>query len=380
MRILISGGGTAGHVNPALAIAGRLRSDDETNVIEYVGTKRGLETKLVPREGYKLHTVTVRGFKRSLLAPVNNIEAAVRSVTSIWEAEHIIKRFRPDVVIGTGGYVCWPVLRAAAHLGIPTAVHEQNAVAGLTVRMLSKYVDKIMISFEASRATFEQQDKVVLVGNPISAEMLSMTREEARRRLGFDDETPLILSYGGSLGAEKVNENVLSVIESFSEKQNVYHVHATGRAGWKAIRGKLLARGYDDHEDYVTKGGVTVREYIYDMPVLLAAADVVICRAGAMTLSELAAMGKAAIIIPSPNVTNDQQTKNARVFENIGGAILLEEKNLTPAVLEEKLAQLIREKEKRESLSCNIRTLAVLDSLDRIDKVVRELTAGKGKA
>lgn len=379
MKVLISGGGTAGHINPALAIAGRIRQNDDSTVIEYVGTKKGLEMKLVPREGYKLHTVTVRGFKRSLLAPVNNIEAAVRSVTSIWEAKRIIKRFCPDIVIGTGGYVCWPVLRAASFLGIPTAVHEQNAVAGLTVRMLSKYVDKVMISFEASRATFEAQDKVVLVGNPVSSEMLSMTREEARRRLGFDDGIPLILSYGGSLGAEKVNENVLSVIESFSEKQNVRHVHATGRAGWKAIREKLLSRGYEDHEDYVTKGGVTVREYIYDMPVLLNAADVVISRAGAMTLSELAALGKAAIVIPSPNVTNDQQTKNARVFEKAGGAVLLEEKDLTPAVLEEKLAELIHDKAKRTSLETNIQTLAVLDSLDRIDNVIKELTS-KGKA
>ncbi len=375
MRVLISGGGTGGHINPALAIANMLREKTPDAVIEYVGTKKGLETKLVPREGYKLHTVKVRGFSRSL-SPVN-IDAAIKAVTSVWEAKKIIKDFKPDIVIGTGGYVCWPVLKAAAKMGIPTCVHEQNAVVGMTVKMLTKYVDKVMISFEASRSAFDCPEKLVLTGNPIKSEMLKLTREEARRTLGYEEETPMILSYGGSLGAEKVNENVLAVIESFSEKNDVYHVHATGRAAWPLAHEQLLARGYKDFGDYVEKGKVTVREYIYNMPELMAASDVVISRAGAMTLSELAAMGKAAVIIPSPNVTNNHQYKNAAVLEKAGAAVLIEEKALTPESLEKELCSLIGDRKKLDSLRLNIRSFAVLDSLERIGGVVDELLGGK---
>lgn len=371
MKVLISGGGTAGHVNPALAIAGMIRESYKDAVIEYVGTKKGLETRLVPREGYKLHTVKVRGFSRSL--SLANIDAAVKAITSVWEAKRIIKEFKPDIVIGTGGYVCWPVLKAAAKMGIPTAVHEQNVVVGLTVRMLTKYVDKVMISFESSVKFFDCPEKVVLTGNPIKSEMLRISREEARAEIGFDEKTPMILSYGGSLGAMMINKNVLEVIESFSEKNDVYHIHATGKGEWQEIKEKLLARGYEDHEDYVTKGKVTVREYIYDMPTLLAASDIVISRAGAMTMSELAAMEKAAIIIPSPNVTNNQQYKNAAVFEKAGGAILIQEKDLTEEKLKNELKALIDNPGKLESLKENIKQFAILDSLSRINDVVKEL-------
>ena len=375
MRVLISGGGTGGHINPALAIAGMIREKYKDAEIEYVGTKRGLETNLVPREGYTLHTVKVRGFSRSL-SPVN-IDAAIKAVTSVWEAKRIIKQFKPDIVIGTGGYVCWPVLKAAAKLGIPTAVHEQNAVVGMTVKMLSKYVDKVMISFEESRGLFDCPEKLILTGNPIKPEMLRANSAEARKKLGLDQDTPMILSYGGSLGAMKVNDNVIKVIETFSEKNDVYHIHATGRGEWQERKAKLLERGYTDNNDYVTKGKVTVREYIYDMPTLMAAADIVISRAGAMTIAELSAMGKAAIMIPSPNVTNNHQFKNASVLEKANAAILIEEKDLSAAKLGETLTELINDKNKLESLKNNIRRFAVTDSLERVDKVICELLGNR---
>lgn len=370
MKVLISGGGTGGHIYPALAIAGMLRERYNAEV-EYVGTKRGLETKLVPREGYKLHTVKVKGFSRSL--SLSNIDAAIKAFTSVYGAKRIIKSFKPDIVIGTGGYVCWPVLKAAAKMGIPTAVHEQNAVVGMTVKMLSKYVDKVMISFEESRGLFDCPEKLVMTGNPIKSEMFTRSAEEAKKALSLDKAVPLILSYGGSLGAMKVNENVLSVIESFSEKNDVYHIHATGRGEWQEIKAKLIARGYSDNGDYVTKGKVTVREYIYDMPTVLTAADIVISRAGAMTISELAALGKASVIIPSPNVTNNHQYKNAAVLERAGGAILIEERNLTPEKLSGVLSELLSDSAKLSSLRTNIRQFAVLDSLERIDSVVQGL-------
>jgi len=375
MRVLISGGGTGGHINPALAIAGMIREKYEGAVIEYVGTNKGLETKLVPREGYKLHTVKVRGFSRSL--SLTNIDAAIKAVTSVWEAKKIIKEFKPDIVIGTGGYVCWPVLKAAAKLGIPTAVHEQNAVVGMTVKMLAKYVDKVMISFEESRELFDCPEKLVLTGNPIKTEMLTASPDVSKKKLGFDEGTPVILSYGGSLGAMRVNQTVMQVIESFSEKSDVYHIHATGRGEWQENKAKLLERGYEDHGDYVTKGKITVREYIYDMPTLMSAADVIISRAGAMTIAEISAMGKASIMIPSPNVTNNHQYKNAAVLEKAGGAILIEEKDLDAETLKIKLSGLINNREKLESLKNNVRQFAVPDSLDRVNNVIKDLLSKK---
>lgn len=373
MRVLISGGGTGGHINPALAIARMLKEKYSDSVIEYVGTDKGLETKLIPREGYKLHTVKVRGFSRSL-NPVN-IDAAIKAVTSVWEAKKIIKEFKPDIVIGTGGYVCWPVLKAAAKMKIPTAVHEQNAVIGMTVKMLSKYVDKVMISFQESANSFDCQEKIVLTGNPINSDMLNISSTDAKAKLGLDDKTPVILSYGGSLGAMMINKTMLEVIENFSEKNNIYHIHATGRGEWQQIKEKLVASGYSDNDDNVTKGKITVREYIYNMPTLLAAADIVICRAGAMTISELSAMGKAAVIIPSPNVTNNHQYKNAAVLEKAGAAILIEEKDLNAQKMKDVLDNLIKDSQKLEKLQSNIRNFAVLDSLIRIEAVVSELTS-----
>ena len=372
MRVLISGGGTGGHINPALAIAGMIREKHKDSVIEYVGTKRGLETRLVPREGYKLHTVKVRGFSRSL-SPVN-IDAAIKAVTSVWEAKRIIKKFKPDIVIGTGGYVCWPVLKAASQLGIPTTVHEQNAVVGMTVKMLSKYVDKVMISFEESRELFDCPEKLVLTGNPIKNEMLSASRGESRRKLGFDDHTPMILSYGGSLGAMKVNSNVISVIENFSEKNDVYHVHATGRGEWASIKEKLIARGYSDNGDYVTKGKVTVREYIYDMPTLMSATDIVISRAGAMTIAELSAMGKAAVMIPSPNVTNNHQYKNAKVLADAGAACLLEESSLTPSRLTQNIEYYLFRQNERQRMELLVKDFADPDANRRIFEEILKLT------
>lgn len=377
MRVLISGGGTGGHINPALAIAGKIKSECPDAVIEYVGTSRGLETTLVPREGYKLHLVKVRGFKRKLCK--ENLVAAKEAITSVFEAKRIIKQFKPDIVIGTGGYVCWPVLKAAASMKIPTAVHEQNAVVGMTVKMLSRYVDKVMMSFSASEYAFQDKSKLVLTGNPIKEEMLSFSKSEERKKFGVDEDTPLILSYGGSLGARVVNENCYEVIKSFSEKAKVCHIHATGKGGFPRAKEMFLERGYKEIEDgVIQKGNVTIREYIYNMPSLISAADILICRAGAMTLSEISAVGKAAIIIPSPNVTNNHQYKNAKIFEDANACILIEENKLNCEVLKDSLEQLCTNKEKRNALENNVKQFAIVDSLDRIWNVIKDLLNDRG--
>ncbi len=374
MRVLVSGGGTAGHINPALAIADKIKSEDPGAVIEYVGTPDSMESRLVPNAGYGFHAVKVRGFKRKL--SLDNIDAAIKAVTSVAHAKKIIRVFEPDIVIGTGGYVSWPVVKAAAKMGIPTLIHEQNAVPGVTSKMLSKYVNRVMISFESSREFFEcAPKKLVLTGNPVSEKMLNADKDEMRALLGIPKNAIVVLSAGGSLGAKRVNEAVYELITGFTaQAQGIYHFHATGRGGYEEQAALYRAAGFKDIDsETLKKGNVTVKKYIYNMPELLAAADIVVCRAGAMTLSEIASMGKAAIIIPSPNVTNNHQYKNAKVLADGDAAVLIEEKDLTGARLIEKVRALAENPAYRAVTEHNIRKFAVVGTLDRIYEIICEL-------
>ena len=372
----MSGGGTGGHINPALAIAGKIKSKQTDAAIAFVGTARGMESTLVPKEGYELKTVKVRGFQRRLT--VKNIDAAVKAVTSVMAAKNILKEFKPDLVIGTGGYVSWPVGKAAASLGIPLLIHEQNAVPGVTTKMLAHYADKILISFDESRKCFDCPEKLVLVGNPVKAEMLRSVKQEQKRKLGFDENIPLILSYGGSLGAARVNETALALMKRYSATHEVYHLHAVGKGGWPDIKRELLLEDFQvSGPEEVKKGRLCVREYIYNMPQVLSAADLVICRAGAMTLAELACLGKAAVIIPSPNVTNDHQYKNAHVLEQAGAAVVIREKDLTADSLITAVSRLIENKNARGQIENKIRTFAITDSLERIYRVIESVCRQK---
>ena len=375
MRVLVSGGGTAGHINPAIAIADKIKAEQPDSVIEYVGTPSGMENQLVPKAGYKIHGVAVKGFKRKL--SLDNIDAAVKAFTSVSKAKKIIKDFAPDIVIGTGGYVCWPVMQAAAKMGIPTAIHESNAVPGVTTKMLSKKVDKIMISFESTKDYFDcDRTKFVLTGNPVSEKILKADKAEMRKKLGIPEDKTVILSAGGSLGAKKVNEAVFGLIKEYSvNDDNVYHFHATGRGGFDEQAALYEAEGFERvDEDSLVKNNVAVMRYIYNMPEVLACADIVVCRAGAMTLSEIAAMKKSAVIIPSPNVTNNHQYKNAKVLADGDAAILIEEKDLTGELLTEKVRMYADDKMLRVMTGENIKKFAVYDTLDRIYDIVCGLT------
>ncbi len=366
MRVLLSGGGTGGHINPALAIAGKIKKEQPDCKIEYVGTKKGLEVVLVPKEDIKIHYVHVKGFRRKL--SFENIGAAVEAVTSVIEAKKIIKQFCPDIVIGTGGYVCWPVLKAAADMGIPTMIHESNAVPGVATKMLSRYVDKILLNFEETRKYLTvPEEKTEIVGNPLKSQITGYSAPAAKCLIGVKDDKPLLLSYGGSLGAARINETILDMIREYSLKEQIYHIHATGSRYFDEIRDKCLQNGFKQvSENEIISGNVSIRKYIYDMPKVLCAADIVICRGGAMTISEISACGKAAIIIPSPNVTNNHQYKNAEVLQKAGAAVLIEEKNLDAQVIVNTISDLINNKEKTSSMQKNIRKFAVSDSLDRI--------------
>ena len=361
MRVLITGGGTGGHVNPALAIANTIKQNDPDSVIAYVGTKRGIENKLVPKAGYPMYYVDVKGIKRSL-SP-SNIKAAYLALTSPIKAKKIIREFKPDIVVGTGGYVSWPVVKAASQMGIPTALHESNAIAGVAVKMLQKSVDRIYLNFEKTGESLScDRAKLMKVGNPILGGFSSMTREEARKKLGIPDKYKyVILSYAGSMGAEKVNDAVLCLMREFTAKHpEVYHIHATGSIELELCTSQFKEMGLDKCEN------IELCEYIYDMPVRMAAADITINRAGAMTISELAATGKCSIFIPSPNVAENHQYKNAKVLSDAGAAALFEEKELTDGAkpLIEEVEKLLSDEgdELRAERSEKIRQFAVSDA------------------
>ena len=361
MRVLMTGGGTGGHVNPALAIANTIKMNDPDAVIEYVGTKKGIENKLVPKAGYKLHHVEVQGLRRSF-SPAN-LKAAYLAVTSPKKAKAIIEEFQPDLVVGIGGYVSWPVVKAAADMGIPTALHESNAIAGVAVKMLQKCVDRIYLNFEKTGETLSvEKEKLMKVGNPVMGGFTSLTREEARKKLGIDDKYKyIILSYAGSMGAEKVNDAVLCLMREFTAKHpEVYHIHATGSIELELCTSQFKEMGLDKCEN------IELCEYIYDMPVKMAAADLTINRAGAMTVSELAITKKAAIFIPSPNVAENHQYKNAKVLADAGAAGLFEEKDLVdgakPLIAEVEKLLSPEGDEIRKNMSEKIRDFAVPES------------------
>lgn len=343
MRVLMTGGGTGGHVNPALAIANTIMENEPDSEIAFVGTPRGIENKLVPKAGYQLFHVDVMGLRRSL--SLSNIKAAYLALTSPAKAKKLIKKFKPDVVIGTGGYVSWPVVKAAAEMGVPCALHESNAVPGMAVRMLSGAVDRIYLNFEVAGNGISQKEKLMVCGCPLLGKPAEITKAEARAKLGIAEDKVYVLSYGGSMGAEKVNEAVLEVMKNVTGGlENVVHTHATGAIEKDVCFRQFEEAGLKQYEN------LELLEYIYDMPVRLAAADVVICRAGAMTVSELAMTGKCAIFIPSPNVTDDQQFKNASVLSAKDAAIVIRENYETPAILCEKVKSLIENPEERREM------------------------------
>lgn len=377
MRVIVSGGGTSGHINPALTIAGKIRKEDPNAVIEYVGTEKGLETKLVPREGYTIHYVKVEGLKRKLSA--ENLRVAREAITSVREAKEILRAFRPDVVVGTGGYVCWPVLRAAAALKIPTVVHESNAVPGLATRMLSHFVSKILVNFKESEQKLHvPKSRVLCVGNPVKDEMFTLKKDECRKSLGIGSDEKVLLSFGGSLGARTVNNLMYELIENEMLPHDVRLIHATGSGYWDKARERFLMRDFaQTDENTLKKGNITLHRYIYNMPTVMACADVVICRSGAMTVSEIAAMGKTAIFIPSPNVTDNQQYENAHVLEKAGAAALLEEKDATAQRLADMAKALLSDEKKRRAMETKTKEFVHRTSLDEIYGVIKELAEKK---
>ncbi len=316
MRVLLCGGGSAGHVNPALAIAETIISNSPSSKVAYVATISGIENDLV--EFHKYH-INVSGLKRNL---ISNVKSLYLNLKAIKESKAIINDFCPDIIIGTGGYATYPVIYAGHKLGIPTAVHESNVIPGKAIKMLQNYVDVIFTNFEESKEYFKRKEKVICVGNPLRHGFEYNSKEDLKQKYGIKEKF-VILCYGGSLGAEKINEAAVNLIENFIRyNKDVRFIWATGKRNYYDVRRMLENKRLNKLEN------LNVFEYLYDMPEKMALADLVICRAGAMTISELSALGKASIMIPSPNVANNHQYKNAQTLANIGATKLITEDQL----------------------------------------------------
>lgn len=371
MNYLFTCGGTAGHINPAIALAGRLRELEPDCGILFVGARGHMEENLVPREGYDIETVTITNISRgrSLEAIQHNVDTIRNVVKATKSAKEIIREFNPDIAIGTGGYVCYPVLKAARELGIPTLVHESNAVPGLTTKMLAGHVDCIMLGFEESRQYYKARQDTVVTGTPVRGEFDKYTKEEAKKQLGIPSDIPLVVSVWGSLGAKHMNTIMTELIREESADCGYRLIHATGRSGYSEV----IATLEENNVEYQEKG-MDVREYIYDMPRVMAAADLILCRAGASTLAELTYMGKPVILVPSPNVTNNHQEKNARVIEHAGGAKVLLEGDFDAHALRSAIHELLEDREKLQSMSRSMLELAVPDAVDKITEIIKQLT------
>ena len=364
MRVLIAAGGTAGHINPALAIAGALRAADPRTEIHFAGRQEGMEYRLVTQAGYPFHHIEVTGFQRkpSLKNLERNLVTVYNLARSGPRCRAILNEVDPDLVIGCGGYVSGPVVRAAAKRGIKTAIHEQNAFPGVTNKLLAPEVDLIFAAGEAAAQRLGQPEKTVVAGNPVRPEVFDWARRRAEARANLDaGDRTVVLSFGGSLGARRINE-VVADLCAWEQKtgQNILHLHATGQYGVE------LFQQLEREKGFAPGAGLVVREYIDNMPELLAAADLVISRAGALTLAELEAAGRAAILIPSPNVAENHQYYNALELAKANAAVVIEEKDLSGEKLVAEVKALLDEEGKLARMGQNARSLSVDDSLGRI--------------
>lgn len=353
MRILLSGGGTAGHINPAIAIAKTLLAHESDSSVLFVGTPKGMEQRLVKKEGFDIKSVEVMGLRRSLTA--ENIKVAINYFTSIRDAGKIIDDFKPDVVVGTGGYVCAPVVKAAFKRKIPTLIHEQNVFPGLAIKMLAKKADVTAISFDETR-TMMKGKNLVLTGNPLRPNLFDASDgAKIKQSMGLDSR-PMVLIFGGSLGAERINDALVQMLKNGRIDFNI--VASTGEKHYEGVMNELKGTSLGEN--------VKILPYIYNMNEIFAAADLVVSRGGAITVSEINALGKAAIIVPSPYVAHDHQTYNAKYLEKNGAAILLPESELNGDSLKNAITAAVGDEGKLEKMRAASKKIGITDGCEAI--------------
>lgn len=345
IRVLIAGGGTSGHINPAIAIADRIRKEDPQSEIEFCGTQRGLENDIVPRSGYVMHQIRARGLPSK--PSVKMAKAVMDFIAGRKTCISLIRQFKPDVIVGTGGYVCTPLVAAAYQENIPVLLHEQNAFPGRSNRLMSRRASVVCTSFPGMDTAFPRAKSVVFTGNPVKKIFFEISREAARIELGIPDDRVLLLAMGGSLGSRTINQSVARLADMVSGK-NIRIILSAGKQQFA-----------DFHENHTcVNGNMEIREYIYNPQTYMAAADLIICRAGAITCAEVAALGIPSVMIPYPYAAGDHQTYNARAFEKEGAAILLKDSEVTARTLYEVVMPVITDKKCLKMMGEHAKSLA----------------------
>jgi len=371
MNVIFTCGGTGGHINPAIAVANILKERYPDANILFIGAAGEMEENLVPRAGYRLIGLPSANLwrEKTLYALKRNIQGVGDLMKAIRACKKIFQEFQPDVIVGTGGYASFPALYAGSRMGIPTCVHESNAVPGLTTKLIANRVDRMLVALPESAQYYKRSKHVQVIGMPVRREFIYTKREDARRELNLDDR-PLIVSAFGSLGAREMNK-VIGQVFCLEKEENLpfQHIHATGNYGWEWMPEYVKSLGLDLNDC----PGLDMREYIYNMPTVMAAADVIIGRAGASSCNEIAAAGTPCILIPSPNVTNHHQEKNAQVYADQGAAVLLPEQECTARRLYDEIKALIADEKRRAGMKAALQKTVVPDSAEQICGIIEEL-------
>jgi len=363
VKIIVSGGGTGGHIYPAITLIRTIQKQVENPEILYVGTKIGLEADIIPKEGLPFKTVDIRGLERKL--SINMIKTVGKAIHGVWQARRIVKQFNPDVVIGTGGFVCGPILLAASLMGIPTLIQEQNVIPGITNKFLAKFVTKIAVGYQDAIKYFPKE-KVTFTGNPIRAEVLSMNREDGLAEFGFDANKKTILISGGSRGARSMNRAMIEVHKHFASSQNIQLLHVTGKNEYNDIVTSVQEQGIDLQQSR----NILIKPYLYDMPKALALADLAIFRAGATGIAELTAKGIPSILIPYPYAAENHQEFNALSLVKRGAAVMIRDKDLTSVGLIKAIESIISEPVKLLKMATASREMGRPEAAEEIAKIV----------
>ena len=373
MRAIIAAAGTGGHINPGLAIANKIMEKEKDSSIIFIGTNRGLETDLVPRSGYSLKTINAHGLERKIT--IQNIKNLFETYKSIKEAKEIIKEFKPDILIGTGGYICVPTVIAAKKLGIPVILHESNAFPGIAVKLFKNKADKILVGFKDAKERLDNKENVIVTGNPIKIKKIDYTesqKEKIKTDLGLALDKPVVLVFGGSQGAQSINRSFIEIIVNKKNK-NYQIMWAAGPEQYEKIKGKLNEINIDINNIENAK----IVPYIYNMEEVMNISDLVVCRSGAMTITEVSVVGKPAIFIPFPFATENHQEYNARVLEKVGAAKIILDKDINSELLGNTINKIIKNKKSLEEMGKNAEKVAIPNVEENIYKEIKEVIENK---
>ena len=368
MKVVIAAAGTGGHINPGIAIANKIKKENKNAQITFIGTSRGLENDLVPRAGYKLKQIEAYGINRKI--SLQNFKNMIKTLQSFKTAKKIIKEIKPDLVIGTGGYICGPTILAAKKYKIPTMLHESNAFPGMSVKLLANKVDTVLVGFEDAKTRLTRAKKVVVTGTPSKIKKVQLTKqqqEEVKKQYDIKNNLPIVLIFGGSQGAKSINNALIDIIQN-KLNTNYQIIWAVGQKQYDIVRETLKSIGLNINNIDNTK----IVPYIYNMEDVMNLADLIIARSGAMTITEVAKVGKPAIFIPFPFATENHQEYNAKVLQNVGAAKIILDKDLNKDVLNNEILEIINDSEKMKKMGKNAEKIDINDVEERIYKEIQK--------